>query len=62
MNEKPQKNNFFWILLFLISYAIAIGFSFNRVYIKEDYPTFYSEEEMPDSMTQLQTLKAKIGL
>ncbi len=62
MNEKTTKHNFFWIMLFIGVYVISIGLSFYRVYIRADYPIFYSEEEMPDTKGQLQILKDKLNI
>jgi hypothetical protein len=62
MNEKTLKHNSFWVILFIGAYVISIWLSFYRVYIREDYPIFYSEEEMPDTEGQLQILKDKFNL
>lgn len=49
-------------MLFIGVYVISIGLSFYRVYIRADYPIFYSEEEMPDTKGQLQILKDKLNI
>jgi hypothetical protein len=36
-----------------ILYAVSIWFSYQRIYVHEDYPIFYSEEELPDPLDSI---------
>lgn len=37
----------FWTTV-LAMYVVSVALSYQRVYINQDYPIFYTEEEMPD--------------
>ncbi len=41
-----NNNDFFWYLV-ISCYAVAIVFSFTKIYILEMYPVYYAEEEIP---------------
>lgn len=51
---KNKKNNFFWIVVIAL-YTASIAFSYTRIYINQDYPIFYSEEEIPDAFDILKS-------
>ncbi len=52
MQKKKYKINLFWTVA-VIGYLLSIFFSYYRIYIQENYPVFYSEEEIPDVFDSL---------
>lgn len=56
-----NQTNVFWIIVISL-YVAAITLSYFRIYVWEAYPTFYSEEEMPDSSSEIYTVFGTINL
>jgi hypothetical protein len=52
MQIRDRGNFLFWTFMVLL-YVLSIGLSYRRVYITENYPIFYSEEELPDPLDDL---------
>ncbi len=50
-----KKNSFFWILVAAL-YIASIGFSYIKIYVHQDYPIFYTEEDLPDAFDILRPL------
>lgn len=50
-----NQTNVFWVVVILL-YAVAITLSYLRIYVWEAYPTFYTEEEMPDTSSEIYTV------
>ncbi len=54
--KKGIEHHFaFWFLVWVI-YALSIALSFERIYISQDFPVFYAEEEIPDPLTPIRGL------
>lgn len=45
----------FWILVGIL-YALSIGFSYSKIYIYGNYPTFYTEDEIPGLLDPVKQL------
>lgn len=52
MKGRDKRNFLFWLLM-LCFYFISIWFSYDRVYIKHNYPIFYTEDEVPDPLAPI---------
>lgn len=49
--KKGIEHHFaFWFFVWVM-YALSIALSFERVYISQDFPVFYTEEEIPDPLS-----------
>lgn len=55
-----RGENRFLFLVFVVIYFISIALSFARIYIFEDYPIYYSEEEIPALPDQFSMILEKI--
>lgn len=46
---KDRKAAIFWTIMVFL-YALSIYLSYNRIYVRADYPIFYTEDELPDPL------------
>lgn len=56
-SEKEKRHLF---LVFVGVYLVSIAFSYVRIYVYEDYPIYYSSEEIPDLSGQFSMILEKI--
>ena len=45
----------FWFVV-LVMYTFSIALSFERIYVSQDFPIFYTEEEIPDPLSPIKDL------
>ncbi|MEK7176741.1 MAG: hypothetical protein AAB719_00365 [Patescibacteria group bacterium] len=51
--KKGIEHHFaFWFLVWVL-YALSISLSFERIYISQNFPIFYTEEEIPDPLAPI---------
>jgi hypothetical protein len=55
MSKQRAYNYIFWSLVCLF-YIISLSLSYQRIYLAQDYPIFYTEEEIPDVLEPVNEL------
>ena len=49
MKVKDKKVALFWIVMACM-YIVSITLSYDRIYVRHEYPVFTDEEEIPDPL------------
>jgi hypothetical protein len=58
MESKTRK---YFLILIAVLYILAFSLTYIRVYVLHAYPVYYSEEEMPDMISQFRTVNFWYG-